>query len=283
MKVAGGTADIGGWRFHLARAANHPAAQRPQELIAQAYAAAAGKAGHPLRRSRKAASFRLPLASEAASETEIFVKLIDPPRGLARVKTMLRGSRGAQVARVTEQLEAAGFGAPPVLLHGREAASGRELVLMPIVHGDGPFKALEGTIAYRRAMLHALGAEIARLHRAGFIHGDLTPYNLFVVRGEPPRFILVDHERTRRTIFPGKRRRQLRNLVQLGRFDLPGLSRTDRMRVLRAYAGGLTGAPWRSLRRRASALLERRTRRDGLEPARRMTAAELVRKDGDEQ
>ena len=123
-------------------------------------------------------------------------------------------------------------------------------------------------MSHKRAMLRALGTEIARLHRAGFVHGDLTPYNLFVERGEPPCFTFVDHERTRWTRFASGRRR-LRNLVQLGRFDLPGLSRTDRMRVLRAYAGMKSGATWRSLRQRGAAMLERRIKRGGLEPARR--------------
>jgi len=269
MKAEGGTVVLGGWRFRLARDSDHPAAEQPEELAALAYAVAGGRAGRLLRRSRRAASFRAAVRTGYTPDTEVFIKLIDPPRGLARLKAMLRGSSAEHVARATQRLNAAGFSAPPVLLHGRETIGGRELLLMPIVHGDGPFKALETMLGYKRAMLRALGAEIARLHRAGFIHGDLTPYNMFVTRGEPPRFTFVDHERTRMAFFAGRRRRQLRNLVQLGRFDLPGLSRTDRMRVLHAYAGSLNGPSWRSLRRRAAAMLERRVRRDGLEPARR--------------
>jgi hypothetical protein len=269
MKVASGTVDLAGWRFRLARDTNHPAGERPEELITLAYAVAGGRAGRPLRRSRHASSFRSVVRKGQTPDAEVFIKLIDPPRGAARLKAMIRGSSAEHVVQATQQLNAAGFAAPPVLLYGREASTGRELLVMPIVHGDGPFKALETTLGYKRAMLRALGAEIARLHRAGFVHGDLTPYNMFVARGEPPRFIFVDHERTRLAFFAGRRRRQLRNLVQLGRFDLPGLSRTDRMRVLRGYAASLNGSSWRSLRRRAAAMLERRIRRDGLEPARR--------------
>jgi hypothetical protein len=182
---------------------------------------------------------------------------------------MMRGPRNLQVTRVTAALGAAGLIAPPVLLYGNEAASGREILLTAWAEGEGPFKALDRAIAHKRAILWALGAEVARLHRAGFVHGDLTPFNLLVVFGEPPRFIFLDHERTRRTLIVGRRRRQLRNLVQLGRFGLPGLTRTDRMRVLHAYAGGL-GRPARMrLRRRAAAMLARRVARDGLEPAQR--------------
>lgn len=268
MKATTGTVDIAGWRFRVARDANHPAVEQPEELIATAYAVAGGRTGRLFKRSRHAASFRSVLKTGHGRDAEVFIKLLDPPRGLARLKAMIRGSSAEHVVRASQQLNAAGFDAPPVLLYGREASSGRELLLMPIVHGDGPFKALETTLGYKRAMLRALGAEIARLHRAGFIHGDLTPFNMFVARGEPPRFTFVDNERTRLAFFPGRRRRQLRNLVQLGRFDLPGLSRTDRMRVLRAYAASLKGSSWRSLSRRAAAMLERRIRRDGFEPMR---------------
>ena len=188
------------------------------------------------RRSRNASSFRSTTGSGQVS-AEVFIKVIEPPHGIDRLKAILRGSRVAHVARITEKLNTAGFAAPPVLLFGREEATGRELLLTPVVNDDGPFRALEGTLAQKRAMLRALGTELARLHRAGFIHGDLTPYNLFIARA--PRFTFIDHERTRRTFPIGRRRRQLRNLVQLGRFDLPSLSRTDRMRVLRAYGADL--------------------------------------------
>jgi len=115
-----------------------------------------------------------------------------------------------------------------------------------------------GTPARKRAMLRALRGEVARLHRAGFVHGDLTPYNLFVVQSEPPRFIFLDHDRTRPGFPAGRRYRQLRNLVQLGRFDLSGLSNADRLRFFRAYAAGLGFTRWRPMARRVARMLARR-------------------------
>jgi len=122
---------------------------------------------------------------------------------------------------------------------------------------------LAGAPQAKWRLLKALGEEIARFHRAGFIHGDLTPFNLFISPGENPDFALLDHERTR----SGRRwarRQQARNLVQLGRFAMPGISTTDRMRVLRAYARArpldTAGA------RRIAEMLARRLHRDsGLE------------------
>jgi len=96
------------------------------------------------------------------------------------------------------------------------------------------------------------------------VHGDLTPFNIFFVRAEPPRFVLIDHERTRRPGPIGRRRRALRNLVQLGRFDLPGLSATDRMRILAGYTALLERRDRRRLTRRVNAMLARRIRRDGV-------------------
>jgi hypothetical protein len=119
----------------------------------------------------------------------------------------------------------------------------------------------EGLI-HKRALLHALGEEVARLHRAGFVHGDLTPYNVVVERVEPPRFVFIDHERTRRTPSVGRMRYRLRNLVQLGRLEFPGLTRADRVRVLRAYADAFVVRNPRRLKRRAASMLARRLERD---------------------
>jgi hypothetical protein len=256
-----------GWLLTITQAASALTDELREKLIGQTLAAVRWTAAHALRRSRDATTFRASTGSD--SPREVFIKLFDPPRGLKRLKTMVRGPRAAHVARVTEALGAAGLLAPPVLLYAREPASGREILLTAWAEGEGPFKALGRSLVRKRAMLHALGTEIARLHRSGFVHGDLTPFNLFVVFGEPPRFIFLDHERTRRAFVVGRQRQQLRNLVQLGRFDLPGLTRTDRMRVLRAYADALNGPAWGRLRRRAGAMLARRIRRDGLEPMKR--------------
>jgi hypothetical protein len=126
-------------------------------------------------------------------------------------------------------------------------------------------KALQcGAIDRKRAVLRALGAEIARLHRCGFVHGDLTPFNIFFVPAEPPRFVLIDHERTRRAGLIGRHRQALRNLVQLGRFDLPGLGARDRMRILAGYTALLERRGRRRLTRRVNAMLLRRIRRDGV-------------------
>jgi hypothetical protein len=213
-----------------------------------------------LRRSRHARTFLLHSVS-ANQDADLFVKHLDPPAGWERLKSCFRRSRRSRTEHITAALRAAGFSVPRILLHGVHRESGREVIVTLRAEGDGPIlalRALQGSIAAKRAVLYALGAEVGRLHRAGFIHGDLTPFNLRIAIDEPPRFAFIDNERTRRNIVIARGRHRLRNLVQLGRFALPGITRTDRMRVIRAYERALYRCHSRSLERKAARLLRRR-------------------------
>jgi hypothetical protein len=257
--------DRDGWRLHLADAGLTP--DLCEAIVARALDAARGTLGAPRRRSRHASTWPLRIGGNAGFD--IFIKLLDPPRGLGAIKHLLRGGAAIHVARVTQRLNDSGFLAPPVLAYGREAASGREIIVTPRADGDGPLRTLRllrsTPINRKRAVIRAFGAEIARLHRCGFVHGDLTPFNIFVVRAEPPRFVLIDHERTRKPGLIGRRRQALRNLVQLGRFQLAGITATDRMRMLAGYTAMLDRREGRKLIRRVNAMLLRRICRDGVE------------------
>jgi hypothetical protein len=253
-----------GWRLHLAYTGLTSGLR--EEAVARALEAARGALGPPKRRSRHASTWHLRVGS--GIELGIFVKLLDPPRGLGAIKGVLRGGRANHVAHITQALNDSGFAAPPLLAYGREAATGREIMVTPQADADGPLLVLKALRAYpvdrKRSLLRALGAEIARLHRCGFVHGDLTPFNILFVRAEPPRFVLIDHERTRRSGLIAPRRQMLRNLVQLGRFDLPRVSTTDRMRVVAGYMAMLDRGARHTLTRRLNAMFARRIRRDGI-------------------
>ena len=254
-----------GWRLFRAKSPDI-SSDALDQLIERAMDVAAGGAVKPLRRSRRGTTFRLRFEADATRDFDVFVKLMDAPGGFAKVKRWIRGSRAAHIARVTAALIESGFGAPPILLYGTEERGGREMLIAPRAKGEGPLRTLASLAAspmHKWTMLHALGETVARLHRAGFVLGDLTPFNIFVQRGEPPRFTFLDHDRTRQTLRIGRARRQLRNLVQLGRFDLPGVTRTDRMRVLHGYASSFDRRTRRALVRTVATMLERRTRRDG--------------------
>jgi hypothetical protein len=114
----------------------------------------------------------------------------------------------------------------------------------------------------RRALMTAVGDRVGRLHEAGVDHPDLKPSNQLV--GPDGALALLDLD----ALVPPRRltwRRRVRALGQLEAYarDLaPDLSRTDRLRALRAYLArnpALRGERAR-LARDASAWAERRVR-----------------------
>jgi len=165
-----------------------------------------------------------------AAGERLFVKLYPAPAGW----------RARQAFRASRMLVAAGFGAPETVLVARRGAAG--VLVSRDVGGEDLAEAVGRLGAGRepaarqakRRLLRLLGAEVARLHAAGFVHGDLVPPN---VRVSGDRLVFLDNDRTRRSrllVAVGARR----NLVQLGRFVVPGVTLTDRARVLDAYARG---------------------------------------------
>jgi len=114
-------------------------------------------------------------------------------------------------------------------------------------------------LSVKRDALRRLAHEIRRLHDLGFVHGDLVPANILVANAadEECRFFFLDHDRTRR--YPQWVPHFLwkRNLVQLNRFPLPGISLQDRMRFLHSYLGS---GEWLERHRRLIRWLEKKTR-----------------------
>jgi hypothetical protein len=225
--------DEAGWTGWCAREA---------ALDVPAWLAAVASGGG--RRSRHARSQRIATGAGVG-----FVKSYPRP-GAPRAR------RAFVMARA---LEAAGFAAPVPLLMGTR---GREGVLVTADAGGEELPGLVARLAgddperrrTKRVVLRRLGAEIARLHRAGFVHGDLVPPNL---RWRDDAPVYLDNDRTRRGLLAIGARR---NLVQLGRFVVPGLSTTDRARVLAAYAGA-RGWDRRRRRRLAGWLVQKITQR----------------------
>lgn len=258
---------ISGWRIEPIGGWSAAQPEVVEDAVKRVVRAIEGTEGCLYHRSRHAVTYLTQITDPTGNSIELYVKVYAPPHGFTVVKEMTRGGRARNVMRMTRALNRAAFGTPPLLLTGVHDASGRTMLTSARADGvslpdllararrdDSPMR--------KRALLRALGGEVARMHRGGFVHGDLTPYNIFVVQGEPPRFIFLDHDRTRVSFPAGRRYRQLRNLVQLGRFDLPGLSNADRLRVFNAYASGLEVARRRAMARRVAQMLAARKRRD---------------------
>ncbi|MGO9451333.1 MAG: lipopolysaccharide kinase InaA family protein [Candidatus Binataceae bacterium] len=249
-----------GWTLVLADSRTL-APELREEVIVIALRAAAGTAGQRVRRSLHAETWLAKIG--AAAQPDVFVKIIHRPKGLASLKRRLRGSPAAHVAAIVTSLRSDGFAAPLPMLWGSEAASGREIILTARVKGVLLPRLLREKridVQRTRAMLRALGTEVARLHRAGYIHGDLTPFNIVVSDEAATRFVFLDNERTRKTWLARLTRPRLRNLVQLGHFDLPGLTRTGKMRVWCGYAGAPVRE--RARLRRLVRMIQKRRGRD---------------------
>jgi hypothetical protein len=249
------------WSLRVAQ--NELAQALRVELFELARKAVSRRIGEPYHRSRYATTWAASIGG--AVKLGVFVRLMEGPHGIMRLKRIVKGSRGAHIERITQALNDSGFSAPRVLLHGANRKRA-ELLITQQADGDGPLRTLarlaNGPLAQKWAVLRGFGRELARFHRCGFVHGDLTPFNIFFIHSEPIRFALIDNERTLRVTVLRGRRPQLRNLVQLGHFALPHLSRTDRLRVLGGYSEMLSPPARRALTRRVVAMLDRRIKRD---------------------
>ncbi len=91
----------------------------------------------------------------------------------------------------------------------------------------------------KRRLIRSVAEFLARLHRCGVYHGDLTAGNMVLQQQEDtPLFnvYLLDLDSVRSTFWITSRRR-IKNLDELGRnfLDLRVVSTTDRIRFLKAY------------------------------------------------
>jgi hypothetical protein len=130
---------------------------------------------------------------------------------------------------------------------------------LPSFLGDQLREARTISIPEKRVDLAQLAAEVRRLHGLGFVHGDLVPTNILVSRafGKQSRFFFMDNDRTRRYPRWLPQTFWRRNLVQLNRMPLPGITLQDRLRFLKHYLGS---QEWAGQKRRWLAWLERKTR-----------------------
>jgi len=235
--------DAASWRFVVPESAKNHSAFARDDLVKTVIAALRGERGAPFRRSRHATTWKVAIASVGGESATIFVKRLDAARGIiARAKAKSRAQRADHVLRISDALRRDGFGVPHVLLAGADRESGSEVIVTSEAAGFMLTRWMNPVhrtaLATRRRILYRLGAEIARLHARGYLHGDLTPYNVFASDDDPATITFIDHEGSEKISAASINlaRKRMRNLVQLGHFDLPGVSRTDKMRVFRAYA-----------------------------------------------
>jgi heptose I phosphotransferase len=113
--------------------------------------------------------------------------------------------------------------------------------------------------AVRRRVLDSLAGEVRRMHEAGLSTPDLFTRHVFVDSdADPPQFCLIDMARLeRRRRVPDRVR--ARDLAALNiTAPLRHVSARERIRFLRAYAGGMDRGFIDRIRRRMEHLLKRR-------------------------
>ncbi len=221
--------------------------------------------------SKHPQTFELPPARNGKGGS-LFLKTFCPPAGFNTLKNLWRKSKAARVLYQGVALSAAGFEAPVTIAAGETGrwtktrrgfvltAPVRGQSLISYVHDCSLRRTLSPTLTEKRRALADLGRLIRRFHDLGFVHGDLVPSNLFILDPAAGRLqvCFMDNDRTRK--YPGWLPQSLwkRNLVQLNRFPLPGISLQDRLRFFLGYSGGrVRGQRERALLR----WLEQRTRK----------------------
>lgn len=205
-------------------------------------------------------------------EYSLYLKIYDRSGPAAALKDRFRDSKAVRALKQGEALARQGFSVPPGVAAGERRRSGlldRAFLLTRAVDAAPlPLFLREHcrglpdaeSLREKRSHIGRLATEVRRLHRCGFVHGDLIPANILVQStGEREiRFFYIDNDRTRR--YPAWLPQGLwkRNLIQLNRFVLPGISLQDRMRFLKSY---LDKSSWGRGDRRLIHWLEKKTRK----------------------
>lgn len=189
------------------------------------------------------------------AEPALYVKIFALRPGVGRMRYFLRPSKARRERAIAQKLAGRGFEVAAPIAVGERRRLGllersysviREIEardLVRLLGGDA-----SGAGAERRALLERFGAFSRRLHDAGVDQDDFAPNN-FLARPDGS-FVLIDFERCRVRRGPlGDSR--FTQLAKLHRRDL-GVSRSDRLRFLRAYLGEGAGraerrAAWRRI------------------------------------
>jgi hypothetical protein len=209
-------------------------------------------------------------AGAGRERVRAYAKVYAPSGWRAEVKDLWRPSKAVNALGASGELAAAGFEVAPVLAAGEERRMrrlGRAFLLTEEIPWPTLVRLAEELAkdaaparARRCAIASALGDEVGRLHRLGWVHGDLVATNVLVEAGSAPRFCFLDNDRTARAIPVRRSARQLRNLVQLNRLPLPRVGNADRLRFFVRYARvlGWSRPRWRAEARRLGEATRRR-------------------------
>jgi hypothetical protein len=208
---------------------------------------------------------------ESQGQQVFYLKVFHGASGAGALKDVFRSSKALSALRQGAKLSELGFNLPLALAAGElrryrlllrsfllsRGVAGQALPLYLCNRCDAD--TTMPSLREKRNAIDRLAAEIRRFHSLGFVHGDLVPTNVFVSTAAEGgiRFYLMDNDRTGRYPAWIPQRRWRRNLVQLNRLPLAGITLQDRMRFLRRY---LLKEKWAAEDRPLISWLERKTR-----------------------
>jgi tRNA A-37 threonylcarbamoyl transferase component Bud32 len=182
-------------------------------------------------------------------DSRVYLKLFLEPRLRNRLKVRLFPSlsRHRKFVRNCKLLQERGFIAPNVVAAGEIAEPHRVgYVVTEAFEGMGLGSFVSQYLAasasdprvrgWKRLVMSKLGEEVARLHNAGIVHGDLRPDNILLNCTSPkPQFCFIDNERNTSYRWRIPRRAIIKNLSQLNMIWSEDLSATYRLRVIKSY------------------------------------------------
>jgi hypothetical protein len=223
---------------------------------------------------------RLPMGGKTRI---LYLKIFHSTQGILALKDLLRHSKAFRFWRQGIALRASGFNVPLTIAVGeqrRYRLVQRGFVLTEGIDGRtlpdflsrrGACGADQKTLRQKWRSIRLFGNLVRRFHKSGFVHGDLVASNILVAQAAPEdiEFYFMDNDRTR--CYPTWLPQSLwkRNLVQLNRLPLPGISLQDRLRFLQAY---LDAGKFSLADRKLAQWLELKTRQrrqecDGVDPS----------------
>jgi hypothetical protein len=182
-------------------------------------------------------------------EKKYYLKVFHKSGSGGVFKDFARVSKAFRFWRQGLALSAAGFNVPLTIAAGELRCwrcFKRAFVLTAQVDGQPLPMFLADLAAFhdRRKALKLKRAGVARLadlirqfHGEGFVHGDMIASNLLVSEtgGDEPKVYFMDNDRTRRYSLWFPQSLWKRNLIQLNRMPLPGITLQDRMRFYHIY------------------------------------------------
>ena len=181
----------------------------------------------------------------------LYLKIFHPPGGVVQLKNLFRKSKAMRFLQQGIALSEAGFRVPVTVAVGERRIwrflQRAFVVTLPVSGQSLPaymldcFAGRTPCMSWREktAAVTSLAMLIQKFHNLGFVHGDLVPSNIFISnsRDGKPAFYFMDNDRTRCYGRWLPQRLWKRNLIQLNRFPLPGISLQDRVRFFLAYRG----------------------------------------------